>query len=938
MASRLEIMLELERRGALPADKKPIIDELRRRGAIPALEGAAAPARDAFDAEGAGSMPGAETPTRMIADERELEGTGLPPGTEMVDVGRAAPGFRDVLARSGKTDKRLVKRGGRYYLSPDRPMTSVQLPVDPNVGGVGGASVPAVDAEAELQGQRAAEGMVPGSAPSQVRESAGYGMDEESGYRRALGPGFEVRRVESAGPLKGELAFRRGPVPGQDNEPWRSVRGAGEGVSADDVRSMQAEVLPTLGGLLGGVVGAAGSPAMAALGAGTGAYLGELQRLNEGRARGVLPEGTDDIDIAIAASKRAGWEALGSLAGAAAYRMWKAFQRRGVPDIEMTEKEFIRRFEERSGKLDAKGRDLLTTGDVVADTPAGARIAAMEDKLARGTEPASDLLRQRAQAKETYGRERLRAEVPEGTLPTESELGESVGRAAPNAERAMTDLSLGGGRTIHPDRPDVGARARTAVERALEDAQKKPRATFEEVSGKMQGRSVEPMNTDQTMQALEATFDESVLRKLATEDAQLVKQWFDEAYVDLGGGQKVVRPLTYDRIAEGLERVRRAKRNAYKGEWNGALETLDEIETALLADRAEMFKRTPGGARLQKMQEGAETQWRELNTTFRRQAIGDFLKHKAGGAEVVTPERITARLFRDPETSRLVGKIVSAPGFEAEREAIRGTMRWEAFNAAKAAGGDVSEEGIQNFVRQNQEILGNFFTPSEVSRYFNTASLMRTRRAMGIGKNEDPSKWFDTFWKQSNPKNAQITMDRLRQLDPQTAEAVRGMTRQRIFDLMTTEGKQATGRAVDPSKFENLIGDPGRAEWLSHVMDPGFATRLRGVAEAVKTLNPQSQAVNLGADTLSANPAWRVAQRAGRVFLGVLSREARVYNSAVQMLHERVRTRAAEAILDPRRYAELLKAGRETRAGRSTAAALGWALMGDNPIAEESRR
>jgi hypothetical protein len=232
-------------------------------------------------------------------------------------------------------------------------------------------------------------------------------------------------------------------------------------------------------------------------------------------------------------------------------------------------------------------------------------------------------------------------------------------------------------------------------------------------------------------------------------------------------------------------------------------------------------------------------------------------------------------------------------------------------------------------------VLRNFFSADEIRRVINVKALQRTRRAMGVEKAGDESKWFDRFWKDANPKSAQTTMDRLRQLDPATATAVRGMAQQRIYAMMTREGDQATGAAVDPRKFEELLAQPGRAEWLSHVMDPGFATRMRAVTDAVKALNPQSQAVNPGADTLTSTLSGRAVQRAGRVFLGVLSREARVYNTATQMLHERVRARAAEAILDPRRYAELLRKGKETARGRSSAAALGQALLGDNAVNEE---
>lgn len=939
MASRLEIMLELERRGALPADKKPIIDELRRRGAIPGGPPAAAPeARQPFDPAGEGMMPGATAPSRMIADERELEGTGLPPGTEIVEAGRGNPGYAEAMRRSGATGKRPVVSGGRTYLAPGEPMATTVLPPDPNDPGGEAPRVEGVDSQRMLADQMAAEGIVPGEAPSAAREAAGFALDDLTGYQRALGPDFEVRRAESAGPLRGEILFRK-----KGTREWQSVRGAGQGgISQGDIRSIIGEVYPTLGGMGGGAAGAAlpVAPGVGAITmAGLGAYAGEIMRLNEGKKRGVVPAETSDFDIMLSAMKRAGLEALGTAGGIAAYRVWKALARRGMPDLGMNEDEVLRRLEAARKKLPAEGRDLLTTGDIVADTPDGAVVRAMEDKLATQADEFGVAMRANRQAKETLTRDMLQRELPpDPSLPTGAEVGERVAKAAPNPETALR-YTMGGGPEIHPDNPQIGKLARGAVARAEESAKAIPREKFEDVSAAMRGQAINPANADDTIRALEATLDERVFQKLSEEDSNLLKRWFDEAYVTIGKNErgepiKALRPLDFDQIQNGLARIRQAKRNAYKGQWNGELETLDQIEQALIKDRDELLAAAPRGSHWKNVLSGAETQWRDLNTQFRRSLVGDFLRHRSGGAEALPGTRVTARLFNDPETSALVGKIVSRPGYEQERAAIRGMLRWEANTAAKAGQGEVSEQGIQNFVRQNQQILSNFFTPNEVNRLFNVASLQRTRRAMGIGPDMNFGKWFDSFWKDANDKNAQIVMDRLRQLDPQTALAVQGMTRQRIFDMITVEGKEATGRTMDPARFEKFIAEPGRAEWLARVMDPGLGSRLRAINEAVRTLIPASQRVNLGAGGSGADTVFAGLKKAGRLGLGILSREARIYNSLLGLAEDRVRRRAAEALLDPQRFAALVRAGRESPGGRMSAVALGQALLGDNLAAE----
>jgi hypothetical protein len=56
-----------------------------------------------------------------------------------------------------------------------------------------------------------------------------------------------------------------------------------------------------------------------------------------------------------------------------------------------------------------------------------------------------------------------------------------------------------------------------------------------------------------------------------------------------------------------------------------------------------------------------------------------------------------------------------------------------------------------------------------------------------------------------------------------------------------------------------------------------------------------------------------MARAGGRLFLGYLSREARAYNSAVRMLSGSARKAYAEAILDPKKYREMLVLNRRLR-------------------------
>ena len=908
--ARIDALLLLEDHDQLPPDHVEAVRRLRAAGQFPdplyrvkKRPDARAPmeAPTPFDPEG--SAPGS---TRQIADERELEGTGLPPGTSMIEAGRNSPDFQRILEQGGKSE-RVVARGNRYYTT-GRATTKQ----DDNMGGEFDAN----DAEAEMRDQLPVERTQLGEAPGAARESAGFALDELEGYKRALGPGAQVRRVQSQGPLKDRIVYRM-----SDDAPWTTVAKPGMGITTGDVRSLAGEVAPTLGGMAGGVLGSfAGSPVLGGvLGTGMGAAAGEFSRITEGLRRGVIPADTPPLDIVLAVAKRAGLDAAGAGAGVALFKAYKLFQRRGLPDIGMTEEQFLAALRAKGVGLDQRGRNLLTPGDVVGETAAGARIKAAEERLRRDANPAADPFRQRQIDKNDYGRERLEAELPlrdPGVTPTN--LGEGVAAAAPDANLGLKGL----GGEVHPDNAAAGDVISTAMRSAEDKAEAAARQIYSGVDAAMAGKTIKPVHTEIAVGEYRSILESDVFKKLTEEDATLIKNWAAEAFDDAGN----LKELSYGTIDRGIKSMRRAIRAANKGEWSGDQEMLHALEEQLVADRLRMIKAQPNGAKIAADLEAAEGAWKDIKATFRRTKANDFLR-TIGGRQALGDDAVGGRLFSDPGTARVVGKILQDPDYANAREAARAMLRWEINRSARGKGGDISEDALRAMLKDNEEVLGSFFTKHELSNFSHPAKLQEMRRAMGVAKMENPSEWFEKFWANGNTRDAAATMARLHAVSPDMAKAVRGFAQQKIYTDLTSDSAMGGGKVFDPDKFSKLLDqDNGqRAEWLAHVLDPGFGARLRSVSEAVRTLNPGHPKI---ADAAPQEPgAFGMAKRFGRLALGPLSATGRRYNLAVSLMSDKVKQRSMEAILDPQVYASLLKRGKVTRKGRATAAIIGQGLM-----------
>ena len=793
---------------------------------------------------------------------------------------------------------------------------------------------------AELEAQMQRERIVPGSAPAGIRARAGFGLDELTGYRQAFGPDYQVEEIKTPGPLRGEIVFRK-----KDEENWTSVRGAKQGFNLGDIASMLGEVPPTVGGIAGGIAGTMASPAAPGvanvLGTGAGAFAGELARLAAGKSMGLIPPDAKGEDILLAASKRAGIDMLGAGAGVAAYNLYRNFVARGLPELGIDADEFVRRLRETRASVPEEARGLITPGSVIGETPGGAPIAAAEARLARQTDPAGTRMREITQGRERFGYEALQRELPpEPNLPTVTEIGRNVSEAIPTGEAGYRRV-LPGARTS-PDEPMLGQRVKGAIERAYEATKAPIQKAFENTvdsamaSGPLRSPAyITPLKTHDTVVRLNTNMADDLFPGLAKDARSLVDDWLNRA---IDPGTQQLKKIDYEQIADGLTRIRDAKRLHYKGEWKGPMETLDIIEEALVKDRNDLLSNVKDingnniGPKLLRQVENAEREYRDLQQLFRREAVADLFRVRPGGKDAISATRFTSKMFSDAETARIVGRILSGPRMSLDREAVRGMFRWEA-DAAALKGGKINADNLETWVGQNEVVLRNFFTPQEINRLRQVPNLERTRKALGLKGDENPTQWFNKFWSTGNAEQAQEIMRRLRRDDPETARAVQGLARQKLFGMFTKPSEQATKGAFDTEALGKMLAEPGRADWVQATLDPGFRARMEKLTEVMQVLTPRYQAISAAKE--SGEPtSIGVLKRGGRAALGALSTQARVFNSLLTISEDRIRARVAEALLDPDRFAEILRLAKRTPQGVATSAAIGQVLLGGSPATE----
>jgi hypothetical protein len=531
--------------------------------------------------------------------------------------------------------------------------------------------------------------------------------------------------------------------------------------------------------------------------------------------------------------------------------------------------------------------------------------------------------RERGIAKERFAGERLRSELPEGQPVDVVQLGEDIAtKVAPGIEEFKRKLT-----PSKPLQPTISTLAEDVIA-AVKNAEKTQQAAVRQIyqQGEQGAAGVtEPLRESAaTLKALETEQGTRLFPTLSADQRRLVNDSIDRVYK---GG--VPQEASLEQINQAVSDIRTAIRNGYRGEWLGDIAQLADIEEALIKDRNRLLMKT-GGQNAVNAFETAEKEWRQIKDTFRRMALGNVFKASPKTASVKNAEQVLDSLSMDYDTAVQIDKYIT----QKERDGIRAMLQMQIADMGSAYGkaqNEIRDAVVQRAIDATDSPLRVFFSDAERKYMFNVANLQKIRRQMGVNENESMSQWIDNFYSSMNLEQADAVFKRLNK-DPSlapVADALKTMVRQKLYDDLSKEGATKSARVLDADKLQEMLAKPGAANWLNMVLDPGFATRLREVANATRTVLPDVQKLNLPERDQATGSAVMAMLRGARTMLGPLSKESRYLTAGLRLANGEMQNRMARAILDPEYFAKLINVAQDKATGRMTAATLGAALMED---------
>lgn len=807
-----------------------------------------------------------------------------------------------------------------------------------------------------------------GEAPLQARIESGLGMSRLSGYRAALGPNFEVKEIETEGPYKGEIVFRRKGEPTFQTvrDPEFLGKPMDFAARARDIQSVQKTAVPELLGTAGGMAAAAMMPTGMGpllgpvlgtfLGGFGGRMFGETKRLREGQSKGIV---SPDDPVIIEAAKLGIEQGLWEAGGVAALSIFRVLSGRGIPDMQgITSRDIQDALARIRIKVGDEGAKLATIGDVLAEM--GRRNAASlfksaEEKIARTARaPSNREFAERMAQKEQFVGGRLGGELPEGIARPGvdvEQLGRQVEAAAPGIEEFTQQAQQIGGRPGVAPRELATGIQETAL-KAEKAAQAPIQAGYKAIEAIAAGSDAPATETIKLFDKLSAGYKTRLFPSLSDDSRNAVDSAFKRLYVtepdmaDPFAGwsgdiftapKEVTKPaqVTYKQLDDAISDIRTAIRKKLKGEWTGELRELEAIEGALLADRDALLRKA-GGDSLVKRNYDLDAQWRRTKDIFRRGDFADAFRVKPTEARAITAENFLQELALDKDTASAMLPYLTDP----QKREIRALMVARLSDLAqvygKATNREIGQAAVEKVLMQADSPFPVFFNRSEIDGLIKGGQLQRTRKLLGVEDRQDFSGWFNDFYKEQNTSAAKALYKRLG-ANPALADTVRGLTRQRLYDEIAMEGPQKGTKILDMDAFDKLMQDDKKLLFLQQTLGSDFPARMRVVADATTSLFPKFAPLNLGEKEIADATFTGQVVRAVRALKGPLDPVQRRITYATQLANAETKQRIARAILDPEYFGRILEASRSTAGSRATAAGIGAILSEQNDMLDQDQ-
>ncbi len=532
------------------------------------------------------------------------------------------------------------------------------------------------------------------------------------------------------------------------------------GLDIGDIRQYAGEGRVIAGDIAGGVFGAASTAATAtppaiiagtAFGAGFGAFVGEVSRLQKGRAIGAHTL-TDD-EILERAAFVGGISVLGVGIGDTLFRVGRAMlggtsTRRAVADaVDFEALEGGASIFEDFGKEFQRARGEVfpaTVGDILRQAEPGLAddIIDAEVKISR-RRPRGEIATLKKEqirmvgelGKDTLGpREvtpiepivagRMKRAITEPAAIGARTLDERVASAVERSQTAA--ISVTGGLVANND---IGA-ARTLLAESRDRFDDKIGIEFDTAIGEAANIPIDVSGVRITAKQLKMVSDVDLFPSLAPENRTLILDALKAGTKKRPGLQfgepvdggfllepvtKIIDvPVPLRVVQRALSDLKRELRRISKGESTRNRKDVINLIDALSVAR----KRSVPTDQLDEIVD-VERRFKEFRINVDRSALGDLLKRNENGSFVLSDKATLNRIISNPEIARDILRVTQSQEMEAAgaKFAIRRALAQEFESRITAIDGTVSSAKLRTALKAMVPTLRVYFSPSEMKRF-----------------------------------------------------------------------------------------------------------------------------------------------------------------------------------------------------------------------------